>query len=657
MTPLSSVSPTTRNSQWHFRTLGIQEFESLINLMPQAACLVDSQRGIILFGNKALYRLTAFSQQDLSGAPITNLIEQISLDDCQSEQNIQVMITRRNRPPLPIVVQIHILDSTRKILLLQIEPSHNPDQISFSLGLRDIFQLVNELNTVIDCSDEPRLMNNIVETVRKVTSASSICIYRADHQFPKLSRIAFWPDPNIFPEEIFSTDLVRLSNPFVWIPGKRVQTEIHRAGRVANLAYVASTPLGQESALAGLLIIGGVDPLPGQNPIEFLKFLGQQIHFSIQQSLLVNNLQSENNRIEGKIVVQKGVVDNIHEGALILQPDFQILEINPAAELMLGYADKEVKGQQVENILIGPEGLLPALDNARQGIPTLEMGVVSLHRRNGQSFPAQIQIVPILKENTVLAINILVTDVTADEQIRVRTQQLEQRAILGDFTAVFAHEVRNPINNISMGAQLLGSRMNPGDPNFDVIQRMLGDCTRLNHLMESVLSFSRPMESTFIRLDISQLLQRIIDRWQPRLSRVNIHPFFQSSPNLPMVMGDMRSLEQVFTNLITNAVEAMSKSGGILAVHVLVSSGIPNRPHVEVSISDNGPGIPDEIRERIFEPFVTTNARGTGLGLAISKRIVTAHQGSISVNSFPGGTVFRVFLPAVEIATVDGEDK
>jgi signal transduction histidine kinase len=121
----------------------------------------------------------------------------------------------------------------------------------------------------------------------------------------------------------------------------------------------------------------------------------------------------------------------------------------------------------------------------------------------------------------------------------------------------------------------------------------------------------------------------------------------QTSEHLPKVMGDARTLEQVFTNLISNAIEAMSKSGGTLAVRTTTNIEVINNPQVEITISDNGPGIPDDIKDRVFEPFITNNPRGTGLGLAITKSIVTAHRGSISLNTFPGGTVFKISLPAL----------
>jgi signal transduction histidine kinase len=251
-----------------------------------------------------------------------------------------------------------------------------------------------------------------------------------------------------------------------------------------------------------------------------------------------------------------------------------------------------------------------------------------------------------MKDDFLQAIVVFFSDVSESEQIRIRTQQLEHRAFLGEFTAVFAHEVRNPINNISTGLQLLTTKLTNEDPNQEIISRMQADCTRLTQLMESVLSFSRPIETKFEPFNIGLLLQRILDRWRPRLSKVNVTALLQVEENLSLVDGDPRSIEQVFTNLISNAVDAMSSDGGTLAVKIIQSLSAASRQQIEVTVSDNGPGIPDEIRERIFEPFVSTKAKGTGLGLAITKRIITAHKGSITVNSFPGGTIFRVVIPA-----------
>jgi signal transduction histidine kinase len=125
-----------------------------------------------------------------------------------------------------------------------------------------------------------------------------------------------------------------------------------------------------------------------------------------------------------------------------------------------------------------------------------------------------------------------------------------------------------------------------------------------------------------------------------------VTPTVHIDADIPKILGDPRSLDQVFTNLISNAVDAMTETGDTLAVRAVINQEFSGHPHVDISISDNGPGIPEDIKDRIFEPFVSTRQKGTGLGLAITKQIITAHKGSISVNSFPGGTVFTVRLPA-----------
>jgi signal transduction histidine kinase len=193
----------------------------------------------------------------------------------------------------------------------------------------------------------------------------------------------------------------------------------------------------------------------------------------------------------------------------------------------------------------------------------------------------------------------------------------------------------------------MSSRLPQEDPNQELISRLQNDCNRMSHLMESVLIYARQSEYKLEQLDIAQYIKRLLDRWQPRLAKVSINWYFLSDEGNTYIKGDPRALEQVFTNLLSNAIEAMAKTGGTLAIKVTPISIIPNYPQVEITVSDNGPGIPEEIRDRVFEPFLTTKPQGTGLGLAITKRIVIGHKGNITVDSFPGGTVFKIVIPAV----------
>jgi signal transduction histidine kinase len=208
--------------------------------------------------------------------------------------------------------------------------------------------------------------------------------------------------------------------------------------------------------------------------------------------------------------------------------------------------------------------------------------------------------------------------------------------------------VRNPINNISTGLQLMTMNLPSDSPHQELLGRLQQDCDRLTELMKSVLAYSRPQEYKTTAMPLAPFLQRLIERWHPRLARAKIEYTLQIDQGMPPIEADPRAMEQVFTNLIANATQAMNETGGKLTIKARLAPPPAEYHRAEISIADTGPGIPDEIRERIFEPFFTTKTGGTGLGLAITKQIITAHRGSIQVTSIPGGTVFQILLPVAD---------
>jgi PAS domain S-box-containing protein len=400
--------------------------------------------------------------------------------------------------------------------------------------------------------------------------------------------------------------------------------------------------------LLGLLVLACAEGNIPDEYLQILNILAATFTGIIQQNILRTNLLSDEKKKEHLLLIGDTIKEGVQEGILLLSPDLTIQDLNPAAETLLGYATLEVCGQPVGNVLIGADNLVPALQSAQQGIITPNLGDVRLHRRNGSTFPAHVRILPMNSSDRLQGVLVLLRDLSEHELFQVRNQQLEQRALLGEVTAIFAHEVRNPINNISTGLQLMAYNLPQDDPNQEVINRLNQDCNRLTHLMTSVLAFSRPVENKIEPINLAELLPSLLERWRPRLTRLNISQDLKILTTNCTISGDLRSLEQVFNNLIGNAVEAMKESGGSLVIHVRPTPAIGGLEHVEVSIADDGPGIPDGIRERIFEPFFTTNRNGTGLGLAIAKRIITAHKGTIQVASVPGGTVFQVLFPLAQ---------
>ncbi|MFN2274971.1 MAG: sensor histidine kinase, partial [Anaerolineales bacterium] len=145
-------------------------------------------------------------------------------------------------------------------------------------------------------------------------------------------------------------------------------------------------------------------------------------------------------------------------------------------------------------------------------------------------------------------------------------------------------------------------------------------------------------------LDLADLMHRILARWAPRFNQSDVRCHTSFQPDLPSASADPRTLERVIVNLISNALEAMTE-GGTLSI-ALNRAGSDPKGMLELKVADTGPGIPADKIDRIFDPFFTTKKDGTGLGLAISRRILTAHKGTIQVESFPdAGTVFTIHLP------------
>jgi two-component system sensor histidine kinase AtoS len=500
--------------------------------------------------------------------------------------------------------------------------------------------------------------SQILDLGLEMTGAKLLAVYQAEGQDPVLKLYAGSGDDHILPATLPAQELALLKHPELWVLGKRPTSALHRAARAANLAYLASAPLGQPNASIGLVVFAGEPPVGTQtipSPAAFTnaaQLLAIAITLDIQQHSQQMQSQMKQELLHSQLITADAIEEHTSEGIFLLSPTLHIQRMNTSAEMILGYTNREIKGQHVENVLIEAdrnqpgESLSPALLAAQGGSIAYNLANVHLYRRDGEDFLAQMRIYPVLDQDQIVQILVFFQDLSEREQIRQQAQQLEQRALLGEVTAVFAHEVRNPINNISTGLQLLAMNLPEQDANQSSIAGMLQDCDRLAELMKSVLSFSRPTEYALEPIDLAVLLRRLMERLHPRITHLNVQYNLHVEPGCPAVLGNLRALEQVFNNLINNALQAMSETGGRLVIKVQPLRSAENHNFVEVSVADTGPGIPEEVRQRLFQPFFTTEHNGTGLGLAITKRIITAHKGNIRLESFAGGTVFYVQLPA-----------
>jgi signal transduction histidine kinase len=233
------------------------------------------------------------------------------------------------------------------------------------------------------------------------------------------------------------------------------------------------------------------------------------------------------------------------------------------------------------------------------------------------------------------------------EQAQEEARRSERLAALGQLTAGLAHEIRNPLAVIKGSAETLTRRLQSADPlTTELAGYISSEVNRLNTVVTRFLNFARPLKLEKRPTQIPPLLDRALKVALERWPQAKVEVTRQYSENLPEMIVDPDLCEQAFVNLVLNAYEAMTDSGGTLTVSV-EGANSDDRRGVEVDIEDTGTGIPLELHGQIFNPFFTTKKEGVGLGLSLVSKIVDDHRGWIRISSEPGkGACFRVFLPA-----------
>lgn len=244
------------------------------------------------------------------------------------------------------------------------------------------------------------------------------------------------------------------------------------------------------------------------------------------------------------------------------------------------------------------------------------------------------------------------------EQAQDDARRSERLVALGQLSAGLAHEIRNPLGVIKGSAEMLTQKLRASD---ELARELAGyistEVNRLSALVTEFLDFARPLHAQPHPADLTALLDRVLQVVAGRFAAkgdegkvVRVERHYQSG--LPLVPLDESLCEQAFLNLVQNAYEAMldedNSNGGLLRVDVQLANH-NGREGVELRLADTGPGVPDKLREEIFNPFVTNKKTGVGLGLSIVSKIVDGHQGTIHVeNALEGGAVFTLFFPLEE---------
>jgi len=344
---------------------------------------------------------------------------------------------------------------------------------------------------------------------------------------------------------------------------------------------------------------------------------------------------------------------------LLLEPGNRFRFANHAAEQFLGISVAQLSQLSLADLVPSDNPIFQLIDQVRAGDLTISDHDLTLESPRLHKTAITVQGAPMPEEpgSVVLVMQDASAARALDRQLTFRSAA---RSVKG-MAAILAHEVKNPLSGIRGAAQLLEGSVAPADRELTVLIRDEAD--RIRDLIDRMESFGeRPIERGPV--NIHRVLEHV-----RRLAQTGFAASIRFSevydPSLPPVYGNRDQLIQVLLNLVKNAAEAIVGADQIAGEIVLTTAyqqgmrlavpGSDHRMHLPlvVSVRDNGPGIPDDIRSNLFDPFVSSKTSGSGLGLALVAKIVSDHGGLVEVDNRPGHTEFRLHLPML---VEDAED-
>ena len=353
----------------------------------------------------------------------------------------------------------------------------------------------------------------------------------------------------------------------------------------------------------------------------------------------------------------KSVVENARDFIFLADETGTLISANTATGRAFGLPAAGLKGRNLAEFF-APEHAEAMVLYVQDAISTRKSFEINGEMRiKGRSYMLSTHFVPLLGEDgrTVERVLVMARDITERQQMEAQLAQTEKLASMGTLAAGVAHEINNPVGIMLGFTELLLDRLPAGSQEHELLKTIERKGLNAKRIVENLMSFARQPAKQEDYADLNLTINNVLELVKNNLLTNKIDLEVRLSRDLPRVRGDAGELQQVFLNLITNAVAAMD-GGGRLTV---VTKSNPYTHLVEAIFADTGTGIPKEVADRVFDPFFTTKeaGKGTGLGLAVSYAIIHKYGGSIRFESRvaqeesgPSGTTFFVSLPP-EIAT------
>jgi len=396
-------------------------------------------------------------------------------------------------------------------------------------------------------------------------------------------------------------------------------------------------PLQVRERLLGWMFVGHrATGMPfGMTELENLALIAEHVSTTLENALLYE-----------EVAVQKSLAETLlHSmptGIVAVDEEGVVRWFNSAAEMIFDTPADAVVGQPVEQLGTRITGLV---HDALAG-DIAQQPEVWMETRTKRTLSVQTR--RLEDESVCLGAVALVQDITVEQMLEEKQEQLERASFWTELAAAMSHEIRNPLVAIKTFAQLLPERYEDEEFRAEFSRNVDHEVDRLNSIIDQIDRFAHPGEPTFKRLDIRHAVKGGLDKALQAKTAKGVWVDTAIDEDIPMVEGDEEALADCFAHLITNAMEALAENESpriVLTAREYKDGDMPSG--VSVSIQDNAGGIKPSIRSKVFSPFCTTKARGMGLGLPIVKRTVVDHSGRVHIESTANGTCVTILLPGI----------
>lgn len=384
--------------------------------------------------------------------------------------------------------------------------------------------------------------------------------------------------------------------------------------------------------------------------LEIIKAISGYIAVAIENSRLYGQQRQHAEELALLKEFNESIVESVNVGLLAVDETGRITRSNSTFEEMMGLSRDEAVGQLVEDVFEPglSQNIEAILGKSRWHLTEIR-NAYKLHTfdRSGASLIINVAVAPLRSVSSQQTGAIIVLEnVSSRVKLEESLQQSEKLSSIGLLAAGVAHEVNTPLTGVSSYTQMLLGMIPETDPKHALLEKMHRQTERATNIVGNLLNFSRTGTSEeFTEIDVNKLLNDTLQLLEPQMRKGSVEVVKEYADSPPPIYGNGGKLQQVFTNLILNARDAMFAGGTITLRTRAEGDG------VVIEVSDTGEGIPEENLSKVFDPFFTTKGvgNGTGLGLAVSYGIIQEHAGTIEVTSQEGrGTTFTLAFPNAE---------